>query len=129
MAVGPTSGITVANDVVTNLNATPGTVITLASAGVYEINWQAFFTSAPNGVALSLAVGADAVSLAQLAYTIVGSSSLSPSLSGSFLVTADAANTALALVAALGNGSTLTIPATTGVTNVSATTLSIKRVA
>jgi hypothetical protein len=129
IAVGPTSGITVASNVITNLNATPGTVITLASAGVYEINWQAFLTSAPNGVALSLAIGDNATSLAQLAYTIVGSTSLSPSLSGSFLITAPADDTSLALVAALGNGSVLTIPATNSVTNISATTLSIKRVA
>ncbi len=129
IAVGPTTGITVASNVITNLNATPGTVITLANAGVYEINWQAFVTSAPNGVAFSLAIGDNSTSLAQLAYTIVGSTSLSPSLSGSFLITAPADDTALALIAALGNGSVLTILAANSGTNISATTLSIKRVA
>ena len=117
----PTGGIAVSSSTTNLYPSTAGSIVTLPTAGVYEVSYSCNFTSNATGsypLGVQLATGTTANTLAELDYTLVVTATTqvaSPAsypisnVSGTFLVTAPSANYALTLIAAQVNSADLLI--------------------
>jgi hypothetical protein len=98
-----------------------GTVFLLANPGRYEVNYQAFSTPDAGIVIYT----GDTVSMLPLPYTMIGTPS--GPMCGSVIIDIPGPATYLAVCAAAGNSSALSIPPNSSTTNQSSTTVSIKQ--
>lgn len=125
-AVLLTPGIAATTAVIPPFTAS-GTVFTLTNIGRYEVNFQATYLE-PRGMVLYQ--GATLLGMSPQAYTMVGKAvtDTGAQVSGSVIVQTTTTGSFLALCAAVGNSSTLTVPPNSSTTNQSATTISFKQI-
>lgn len=118
-SITSTDGIVKTDGVLTNLSSSTGSVFMIEKKGYYTIAFQLPTTTLDVGLAVAL--GETALTLVQLDYTVTGVTY------GSVLVHVPHNGMVLAVIAASGNSTAITVPALTSTSNTSVATVSITK--
>jgi len=107
--------------------STMGTVFRLGPIGLYEVNFQMTYPNPGVGASVVLYTGAIIPAMLPQQYTMVGETPTGQ-IKGSVVVRTTTVNSFLSVNAAAGNTAAIGIPPDSSTTNMSATTVSIKRI-